>query len=100
MKNDVIGERTYVSSIESLYGKLFIAFIGMIMRRDFTNRLKKIKDKKHSLTVDQCLMTLLDIEMRKTGDRWLLKKALTSDQKKVMEAFGIPITILEAALPV
>lgn len=94
-KNDIIEERTNVSSPESLRGKLFIGFIALILRIGFRQKLGEMKKKKRSNTLDTVLMMLEDIKCRKCENAWVLNSALSADQKEILNLLDLDLHYLD-----
>lgn len=90
MKNDILQERLHVAILESLQGKIFLAFIALILRRIFMNKLNSwIKKKRTNLNL--ALEMLCDIECRKSESSWWLSKSLTAQQKDMVKILDLPI---------
>lgn len=96
LKNDILHERLQVAQLESLQGKIFLAFVGLILRRTFSNRLKEWIQSKR-LSLNAALEMLCDIECRKSGSQWLLTKAFTAQQKDLIKRLNIPVNYLGKA---
>ena len=95
------GDKTYlgdrslrVHSTESTSAKIFVEFVAMIIRNklytcllDEMNRLGK---KMNFMTVPAAIRELEKIEMtRQTDNVYRLDHAVTSNQKKILNAFGL-----------
>lgn len=93
LKNDILNERLHVSQLKSLQGKMFLAFIGLILRRNFSNKLREWILKKR-LNLDVALEMLCDIECRKCKSDWILTKAFTAQQKELVKILNLPVNYL------
>lgn len=93
-KNDILYERLEVKSQESIYGKLFIAFIALIIRRMLDNKLRPYL-KISRIGLDSAIARLSDITCRKYGESWVLTSSLSKQQKELVETLNIPISFLD-----
>ena len=83
-----------VCSEEALSSKLFIEFIGLIVRNRIYNLLKeeagKMSKKPNYMTVPAAINELEKIELVRVGKgAYKLDHALTKHQKTILRAFGI-----------
>lgn len=93
LKNDILNERLHVAQLESLQGKIFLAFLGLILRRAFSTKLSQwVRQKRISLNV--ALEMLCDIECRKSKLSWVLTKAFTAQQKALIKLLDLPVNYL------
>lgn len=95
-KNDILDERLRVKKIESGYGKLFIAFLGLILRTALKQKLHCYINKSR-ISLDSAISRLMDIECIKFNNKWSLSKALTKQQKEMIEILNLPIKNLDIA---
>lgn len=93
LKNDILQERLHVSQLKSLQGKMFLAFLGLILRRTFSKKLKEWVLQKR-LSLDVALEMLCDIECRKSKSDWILTKAFTAQQKDLIKILDLPVNYL------
>lgn len=75
---------------ETTDGKLFTLFIALIMRSYLYQKLEGYKTVNH-LTLEKCFRKLENIQMIKVGNEMRLTKALTKQQKELLEIFEIDI---------
>ena len=90
LKNDILNERLRTHSVETLNGKLFLAFIGLIIRKTFEAKLKQYL-KKNRMGLDSALDRLGDILCQKRNGTWHLIKAMTKQQRELSEILNLPI---------
>lgn len=90
-----LGSRSVrVHSNEAASAKIFIEFIGLIIRNRFYNLLKdemrRLKVRKNYMTVPAAIKELEKVEMtRRSGSVYQQDFALTKNQKCIFNAFGI-----------
>ena len=90
-----LGNRTLrVSSSNTFEGKVFIAFIALIIRCKIYTQLRKRKaemiNRPNFMTVPAALRELEKIELiRQPGGNYKLDHAITATQKTILGAFGI-----------
>ena len=95
------GDKTYlgdkslrVHSTESTSAKIFIEFVAMIIRNKLytclMDEMKNIGKKMNFMTVPAAIKELEKIEMtRQTDNVYRLDHAVTANQKKILNAFGL-----------
>ena len=93
LKNDILNERMYTKSFDSTNGKLFLAFIGLIIRKTLESKLRAYLNKNR-IGLDSAIDRLSDISCRKDGETWILDKALTKQQKELVEILQLPVSYL------
>ena len=93
-KNDVQDERLQVNYQDSINGKLFLAFIGLILRKTLENKLRSYLTKSR-IDIDSAIARLMDITCRKQNDEWVLTSALSKQQKELVKALDLPISQLD-----
>ena len=93
-KNDVQDERLQVNYQDSINGKLFVAFIGLILRKTLENKLRSYLTKSR-IDIDSAIARLMDITCRKQNDEWVLTSALSKQQKVLVKALDLPISQLD-----
>lgn len=90
LKNELMGERLPVHSSKAWHGKLFILFLSLIIRTSLFNTLRPwISKSKTSLKDAFAELSL--IKCRKQGERWILRKAVTKNQKELARMLGLPL---------
>ncbi len=94
IKNDILDERLAVKSVEAINGKLFIAFIGLILRTVLKQRLSDFTSGNR-IGLDSAISRLCDIECRKVNNTWILSKALTKQQKELVKILNLPVNYLD-----
>ena len=98
LKNEICEERLYVHSDVACRGKLFVLFLGLILRRVMSRTLHGWIKKNRS-SVDTVFEMLKDIECIKHGTRWVLSKAFTKQQKEIIAELGLPVHTLVPKKP-
>lgn len=88
LKNYMDGDRLRTHNQETTDGKMFVLFIGLIIRSYMYNQLDEFKQTKH-LTFEKCMRKLENIKAVKTKDGVKLTKALTKEQREMLEIFDI-----------
>ena len=86
----------HVHSLEAWQGKLFVLFLALILRKELHKRLKPILSKTHH-TFHRSVTVLKDIKMIRNQDRWdrwVCRKALTAEQKSLLNA-ALPFDMKE-----
>ena len=94
LKNDILDERLEVKNQDSIYGKLFIAFIALIIRKLLDNKLRSYLTKSR-IGLDSAIERLADIQCTKKDQIWILTSALTKQQKELVEELKLPINYLD-----
>lgn len=98
LKNDFLSVRLKMANNDLLKGKIMLTFLALIFRKYFFDKLKKYT-KTHipndPLTLNVALQMLCDIECVMQDGKWISTKALTEEQKMLIECFSIPIYDLE-----
>ncbi len=95
LKNDVLHERMRCSSAQSINGKLFLSFIGLIIRRLLDFKLRDYISKER-FSLDSAISRLGAIRCRKEGRIWVLDEAPTRQQKEMAEILNLPLNFLDA----
>ena len=93
-KNDILDEGLQVNYQDSINGKLFLAFIGLILRKTLENKLRSYLTKSR-IDIDSAIARLMDITCRKQNDEWVLTSALSKQQKELVKALDLPIRQLD-----
>ena len=93
LKNDIIDGRMHVHSLEAWQGKLFVLFLALILRKELHKRLKPVLSTTHH-TFHRSVTVLKDIKMIRNQDRWVCRKALTAEQKSLLNA-ALPFDMKE-----
>ena len=95
------GDKTYlgnrserVYSSESTAAKIFVEFIAMIIRNKFytclMDEMERLGKKPNFMTVPAAIKELEKIEItRQTDNIYRLDHAVTANQKKILNAFGL-----------
>ena len=94
IKNDILDERLEVKNQDSIYGKLFIAFIALIIRKLLDNKLRSYLTKSR-IGLDSAIERLADIQCIKKDQMWILSSALSKQQKELVEVLKLPINYLD-----
>lgn len=84
-------EKFGVQSDDTLQSKIYIAFLGSIIRSEINQGLRELrKSSRKEYTVPSAIKALDNIEVtRNTKGTYIRRYALTSKQKKILKAFGI-----------
>lgn len=93
-KNDILEERLEVKSQDSINGKMFLAFIALIIRKSLDNKLRSYLTKTR-IGLDSAISRLSDITCIKKDHNWMLKSALTKQQKELISVLNLPINYLD-----
>lgn len=93
LKNNILEERMHTCTNDGAGGKLFLAFIGLIIRKTFELKLGEYL-RKRGMGLDSALDRLRDITCTKKGDLWILDNALTKKQKELVELLKLPVSSL------
>lgn len=95
------GDKSYLGdksmrthSMESTSAKIFVEFVAMIIRNKFytclADEMKRLGKKPNYMTVPAAIKELEKIELtRQTDNIYRLDHAVTSVQKKILNAFGL-----------
>lgn len=86
LKNYLNIKRLRTHNKETTQGKLFIAFIALIVR---TAIFEKLKELPKNYTVKRTLKILENIMVTSSGNDKYFSNALTKEQKEMLKAFGI-----------
>ena len=89
LKNDLDMKRLRVQSEVATEGKMFIAFIGLILRTYVHNKLKGYLDKNRPFSIPQAFDELRMIKTVKTKEGMMLHNPVTKRQRTILEQFDI-----------
>ena len=89
LKNDLDMKRLRVQSEVATEGKMFIAFIGLILRTYVHNKLKGYLDKNRPFSIPQVFDELRMIKTVKTKEGMMLHNPVTKRQRTILEQFDI-----------
>jgi len=98
LKNDLDMKRLRVQSEGATEGKMFIAFIGLILRTYVHNKLKGYLDANRPFSMPQVFDEMRMIKAVKTKGGMLLHNPVTKKQRTILEQFGLNEDDLSAAL--
>lgn len=90
-----LGNKSFrVQSNESLHAKIFIEFVGLIIRNRFhlylKEQMRRSGKKQNFMTVPAAIRELEKIEIvRQTDKNYRLDHAVTATQKEILKAFNI-----------
>lgn len=98
LKNDLDMKRLRVHSEDATAGKMFIAFIGLILRTYAHNKLKNFLDANRPFSMAQVFDELRMIKTVKTKDEMLLHNPVTRKQRTILEQFGLGEDDIAAAI--
>lgn len=98
LKNEIDIKRLRVHSDAAADGKMFIAFIGLILKTFIHNTLREYIDTNRPMSMLQIFDELRMIKTVKTKDGMLLRNPLTKKQRTILERFDITEEVLEAAM--
>ena len=87
LKNELDMKRLRVHSSETTDGKIFIAFLGLILRAHIYNILGSYI-RENNLSVKKVLIELRKIKVVKTSTGFLMRNPLTKKQRDILAAFG------------
>ena len=98
LKNDLDMKRLRVHSEDATEGKMFIAFLGLILRTYVHNKLKDYLDANSPFSMPQVFDELRMIKTVKTKSGMLLHNPVTKKQRTILEQFGLGEENISAAL--
>ena len=98
LKNDLDMKRLRVQSEGATEGKMFIAFIGLILRTYVHNKLKGYLDANRPFSMPQVFDEMRMIKAVKTKGGMLLHNPVTKKQRTILEQFELDEEDLSAAL--
>lgn len=87
LKNNIEMKRLRAHSTETTDGKMFVAFISLILRSHLQNILKDYI-MTNNLSIDKILRELRKIKVVKTSSGLLLHNPLTKKQRDILAAFN------------
>lgn len=98
LKNDLDFHRLKTHINNTTNGKIFVAFIALILRSYIVNNLPSLKTdlKKQSLTSQEVLLELEKIKLTTLNNDKTIIMPLTSTQKKILKNYDISIEIDKA----
>jgi len=90
LKNENGQNRLHSGNHHAVAGRLFIAFIALIIHTELENRMKKANlIKKYSVSELLAILRKLECVTMESGSRYLME--LTKAQKEIFTALNIPI---------
>lgn len=97
LKNSIDMKRLKVHRRETMEGKIFVAFIGLVIK---SYMQKELKDyiRERNLTIQDILNELKKIKVLEKGTTKVLMQPLTKTQKEILEAFDIDENELKSSL--
>jgi transposase len=98
LKNDLDMKRLRVHSDVAANGKMFIAFIGLILRTYVHQKLKDYMDRKRPISMAQIFDELRMIKTVKTKSGIWLHNPLTKRQRAILEQFDITEECITTAI--
>lgn len=82
-------EKTHCHNQDTFNGKMFVAFVALIIRQSYLWYLKEARVLTGSVTVATTLSEMNKIEIAKSSNNgWRLKYAMTKKQKEITNAVG------------
>jgi len=98
LKNDLDIKRLRVHSEITAEGKMFIAFIGLILKTYVHNKLKDYLDANQPLSMAQVFDELRMIKVVNTKSGMSLHNPITKKQRTILEQFNIDGEAITAAI--
>jgi len=98
IKNGLDMKRLRVHSEAAMDGKMFIAFIGLILKTFIHNKLKDYLDANRPISMAQVFDELRMIKVAKTKDGMILRNPITKKQRGILECLGRTEDDLDGAL--
>ena len=95
MKRGMDGRRPRVHSQQALDGKYGLLFICLIIRRWLRKRLE-VYMGANNVPLKRCIMKLSDVKVYYDADEVRLEKAITKQQREMLEACGVDPKTLES----
>ena len=89
------GRRPRVHSQQALDGKYGLLFICLIIRRWLRKRLE-VYMGANNVPLKRCIMNLSDVKVYYDADEVRLEKAITKQQREMLEACGVDPKTLES----
>lgn len=94
MKQYIGGRRTRIHKKSTFDGKYFVVFISLICRRWINKKLSEYKSAKH-YTFKRCIMKLNDVRILQENNSIQLLKAITAEQREMLNLCGVDDKTLE-----
>jgi len=98
LKNGLDMKRLRVHSEAAMDGKMFIAFIGLILKTFIHNKLRDYLAENNSVSLVQVFDELRMIKTVKTANGLAFRSPITKRQRKILECFGKTEDDLDVAL--
>ena len=97
LKNDLDMKRLKIHKQETMEGKIFVAFISLIIKSYLQNKLKAYLIEKH-LILQEVMNELAKIKIITKGNRKELMQPLTKKQKEILSYFSITEEDIKSSL--
>ena len=91
-------KRLRVHSEAAMDGKMFIAFIGLILKTFIHNKLRDYLDANRPISMAQVFDELRMIKVAKIKDGMILRNPITKKQRTILESLGRTEDDLDDAL--
>jgi len=88
LKNHLDMRRLRVHSAAAYEGKMFVAFVGLILRASVQNTLAEFLDKHRRMSLETVFRELKKLKVIKTRNGLLLHNPITKKQRDILAAFG------------
>ena len=69
---------------------MFLAFIGLIIRRTLEDKLRRYLNKSR-ISLDSAINRLSYIRCIKEDEKWVLSNCLTKVQRELVDILGLPV---------
>lgn len=97
LKNDLDFKRLKTHTNKTTDGKVFVGFLALILRSCLTGKIKA-SEKTSKLTIERVLRELRKIKLVTLSDEQNALMPLTSVQKTILNALGIPLEKLQSSV--
>jgi transposase len=98
LKNDLDMKRLRVHSDVAMQGKMFIAFIGLILRTYVHNKLRDYVELNRPISMPQIYDEMRMVKTVKTKSGMIQHNPLTKKQRQILEEFGVTEELLASEL--
>lgn len=86
-------------SLESINCKLFLTFVGVIMRKALERKLRLYLAKSR-IGLNSAIDHLTDISYHQVGETWIFKKEMTKQQNELVDILQLPVSYLTGSTEV
>jgi transposase len=98
LKNEIDMKRLRTHSAAAADGKMFVAFLGLILRSYIFKKLKDSSDGRKPVPLDTLFLEMRKIKVVKTKNGLLLHNPLTKMQSDILGKFGLSKNDIKTSL--